>query len=215
MRITLSLPQTRRDAPMSAIPAAVQPIPVLKPPVPRRTFIRYALFSLVGALTATSAVATYQLLYPAKVTGFGAKVAAGSVEEIKALLMHQKYVRNATGNFYLLPATEDGAIAVYWKCVHLGCTVPAPNPDLAGNIQCPCHGSLYNGKTGGLIHGPAAPARLLPGHGGERKRDRRYGEGHHTARLCARSGHQTRVADSRFTGKLTACVYNAYDALSF
>jgi len=158
MRITLSLPQTRRDAPIPGSPATVQPIPVLKPPVPRRTFIRYALFSLIGAFTATSAVATYQLLYPAKVTGFGAKVAAGSVEEIKALLMHQKYVRNATGNFYLLPATEDGAIAVYWKCVHLGCTVPAPNPDLAGNIQCPCHGSLYNGKTGGLIHGPATRA---------------------------------------------------------
>lgn len=136
-------------------PLAADVIPVLKPPVPRRAFIRYALFTLVGAFTATSAVATYQLLYPTKVTGFGAKVAAGSVNEIKALLAHQKYVRIASGHFYLLPATEESAIAVYWKCVHLGCTVPAPNPDLAGNIQCPCHGSLYNGKTGDLIHGPA------------------------------------------------------------
>lgn len=154
MRITLSQPTVRRDPHVMRSPAE-QTIPVLAPPVPRRTFIRYAVLSLIGAFTATSAVATYQLLYPTKVTGFGAKVAAGSVEEIRALLMHQKYVRNAVGKFYLLPATEEGAIAVYWKCVHLGCTVPAPNPDLAGNIQCPCHGSLYNGKTGDLIHGPA------------------------------------------------------------
>jgi cytochrome b6-f complex iron-sulfur subunit len=153
MRITASPPRQHNvQAPESR---AADTISVLRPPMSRRTFIRYALFTLVGAFTATSAVATYQLLYPTKETGFGAKVAAGSVEEIKALLAHQKYVRNASGHFYLLPATEDGAIAVYWKCVHLGCTVPAPNPDLAANIQCPCHGSLYNGKTGDLIHGPA------------------------------------------------------------
>jgi cytochrome b6-f complex iron-sulfur subunit len=153
MRITVSIP-LRHAARALEMPAAAV-IPVLKLPVPRRAFIRYALFTLVGAFTATSAVATYQLLYPTKVTGFGARVAAGSVDEIKALLAHQKYVRNASGHFYLLPATEESAIAVYWKCVHLGCTVPAPNPDLAGNIQCPCHGSLYNGRTGDLIHGPA------------------------------------------------------------
>ena len=155
MRIILSSPPLRRGVRALEIPTATQSIPIIRPPVPRRKFIRYAVFSLLGAFTATSAVATYQLLYPTKVTGFGAKVAAGSVEEVKALLGHQKYVRNASGHFYLLPATEDAAIAVYWKCVHLGCTVPAPNPDIAGNIQCPCHGSLYNGKTGDLIHGPA------------------------------------------------------------
>lgn len=130
-------------------------IPVLPPAVPRRKFLRYALVALVGSFTATSAVATLRLLYPTKVTGFGAKVAAGSVEEIKAQLAAQKFVRNASGHFYLLPAVDGGAIAVHWRCVHLGCTVPAPSPDLQGNIQCPCHGSLYNGKTGDLIHGPA------------------------------------------------------------
>lgn len=154
MRITMLSP-LRHALQAPEISLAADTIPVLKPPMSRRAFVRYALFTLVGAFTATSAVATYQLLYPTKVTGFGAKVTAGSVDEIKALLAHQKYVRNASGHFYLLPAMEESAIAVYWKCVHLGCTVPAPNPDLAGNIQCPCHGSLYNGKTGDLIHGPA------------------------------------------------------------
>jgi cytochrome b6-f complex iron-sulfur subunit len=145
-------PQPLNDPSHEQIPA---PIPVMKSPLSRRRFVRNALFGLIGAFTATSAVATYRMLYPTKVTGFGTKVVAGSVAEIKAALATQRYVRNPEGRFYLLPATDSGVIAVYWRCVHLGCTVPPPNPALSGNIQCPCHGSLYDGRTGGLIHGPA------------------------------------------------------------
>jgi Rieske Fe-S protein len=85
----------------------------------------------------------------------GTKVAAGGVAEIKAMLGTQRYLRNPDGRFYLLPATDTGVIAVSWRCVHLGCTVPPPNPALNGNIQCPCHGSLYDGRTGAVMHGPA------------------------------------------------------------
>ncbi|MDQ6604261.1 MAG: Rieske (2Fe-2S) protein [Chloroflexota bacterium] len=130
-------------------------LPVLDQRTSRRRFTRYGLFGLLGAFTATSAVATYRMLYPTKVIGFGAKVNAGTVQDVKTLLAGQKFVRNSSGRFYILPASADTAIAVYWKCVHLGCTVPAPSPALEGNIQCPCHGSLYNGQTGDLIHGPA------------------------------------------------------------
>jgi cytochrome b6-f complex iron-sulfur subunit len=121
----------------------------------RRKFTRNSLFTLLGAFVATSAVATYRMLYPTKVTGFGTKVAAGTVQDIQTQLTNQKFVRNSEGRFYILPGDAGGQIAVYWRCVHLGCTVPAPSPALDGNIQCPCHGSLYNGKTGALIHGPA------------------------------------------------------------
>lgn len=130
-------------------------LPILEHQTSRRKVTRYGLFALLGAFTATSAVATYKMLYPNKVTGFGAKVNAGTVQDVKTLLASQKYIRDSVGRFYLLPAAPDAAIAVYWKCVHLGCTVPAPSPALDGNIQCPCHGSLYNGQTGALIHGPA------------------------------------------------------------
>jgi len=140
----------------SQIPHTRQRLPVLEQRISRRRFTRYLLFGLLGAFTATSAVATYRMLYPNKVTGFGAKIAAGTVSDIKTLLASQKYVRNTEGHFYFLPTTEpDHAIAAYWRCPHLGCTVPPPNPGLEGNIQCPCHGSLYNGLTGQLIHGPA------------------------------------------------------------
>ena len=155
MRRTLSASRQRYGWKEPEMLSTAQAILIEKSPISRRRLIRYAIFSILGAFTATSAVATARLLYPTAVTGFGSKVPAGTIDDIRTQLADQKYVRNVTGKFYLLPAIEGGAIAVYWKCVHLGCTVPAPNPDLAGNIQCPCHGSLYNGKTGDLIHGPA------------------------------------------------------------
>ncbi len=130
-------------------------LPMLAQPMARRHFTRYALFSLLGAAVATSAVATAKALYPTKVAGFGTKVVVGPVTEVREALGHQAYLRNDAGRFYLLPATETTAIAVYWKCVHLGCTVPPPSPTLDGNIQCNCHGSQYSGKTGDLLKGPA------------------------------------------------------------
>lgn len=130
-------------------------LPALGAPIPRRRFIRYAVFTVLGAFLAEGAIAMARMLFPTAVKGFGTKIAAGSVSDIKAQLASQKYVRNPEGRFYLLPVIPNGAIACYWRCVHLGCTVPPPNPVLEGNIQCPRHGSLYNGMNGGLIHGPA------------------------------------------------------------
>jgi Rieske Fe-S protein len=130
-------------------------LPMRETPLSRRRFVRYVIFASLGAFLAEGAVAMARMLFPNEIKGFGTKIVAGTVPEIKTLLASQEYVRNPGGKFYLLPAIPDGAIACYWRCVHLGCTVPPPNPALEGNIQCPCHGSLYNGKTGGLIHGPA------------------------------------------------------------
>jgi cytochrome b6-f complex iron-sulfur subunit len=63
----------------------------------------------------------------------------------------------------------EGFFALYWKCPHLGCTVPwapqdpaMPGPpgggDLSftdkGRFKCPCHGSIYN-RYGQIIAGPA------------------------------------------------------------
>lgn len=38
------------------------------------------------------------------------------------------------------------------RCTHLGCTVNEPVNDVMG---CPCHGSLFNPQTGGVVRGPA------------------------------------------------------------
>lgn len=50
------------------------------------------------------------------------------------------------GKFYLAHVPE-GLLALYWKCTHLGCTVPfKANEEFQGNygvFRCPCHGSIY------------------------------------------------------------------------
>lgn len=136
-------------------------LPVLEQITSRRKFTRYALLSLLGAFAATSAVATVRSLYPTTVKGFGARVTAGSVAEVNATLVGQGYVRNDAGHFYLLSAEQGAAIAVYWKCKHLGCTVPPPGAN--GRIECPCHNSWYDGKTGALLKGPAThPLDFIP-----------------------------------------------------
>ncbi len=49
---------------------------------------------------------------------------------------------------------KDGSywIALYQRCVHLGCTVPFR--DNCVSFKCPCHGSHYN-VTGEWLDGPA------------------------------------------------------------
>jgi cytochrome b6-f complex iron-sulfur subunit len=49
---------------------------------------------------------------------------------------------------------SDGTywIALYQRCVHLGCTVPFRNDCLS--FKCPCHGSHYN-SDGEYLDGPA------------------------------------------------------------
>jgi cytochrome b6-f complex iron-sulfur subunit len=49
---------------------------------------------------------------------------------------------------------SDGSywVALYQKCVHLGCTVPFRND--CSSFKCPCHGSHYN-VDGEYLDGPA------------------------------------------------------------
>lgn len=61
------------------------------------------------------------------------------------------------GKFYL-SHVPDGLLALYWKCTHLGCTVPyKPDEEFSGNrgiFLCPCHGSTYL-STGENVAGSA------------------------------------------------------------
>lgn len=50
------------------------------------------------------------------------------------------------------PADGSYWLALYQKCVHLGCTVPFRNDCVS--FKCPCHGSHYN-VDGGYLDGPA------------------------------------------------------------
>jgi len=141
--------------------------------VSRRQFFNRATVSLVGASTLTFAAASFvAFLWPFAVSGFGGKVRVGNRDEII------NSIRSGGGFFYssearswvteypagglakakavypapVLPGMEQGLIAMYQKCPHLGCRVP----DCKSSqwFECPCHGSQYN-RVGEKKAGPA------------------------------------------------------------
>src|SRR5258708_10647459 len=52
----------------------------------------------------------------------------------------------------VLTGMEQGVVALYQKCVHLGCRVPFC--ETSQWFECPCHGSQYN-RVGEKKGGPA------------------------------------------------------------
>lgn len=59
-----------------------------------------------------------------------------------------------TGRFHV-SNTENGILALYGVCTHLGCLPKWV--DTNGRFECPCHGSKFNGD-GSWIEGPAPRA---------------------------------------------------------
>lgn len=144
----------------SRLPYAPARMPVLEPLVSRRQFTRYAFFSLLGAAAATSAASAARSLYPAKTTGIGARVSAGSVADVKKALKEDRYLKNIAGQFYLLPVETDRVIAVSWVCTDLAFTVHNFDGLFMG---CPFCGTRYNAKTGIVEFGIAPrPLNYMP-----------------------------------------------------
>lgn len=114
----------------------------------RRSFTRNAALGAVGVVLAETAAAFVWFFWPNKTGAFGSEinVAAENVPAIDA-----PPFRVAEGKFFLVQ-NEDGLIAMYWRCVHLGCTVPWTAAE--NQFHCPCHGSIYN-KNGERLAGPA------------------------------------------------------------
>jgi 3-phenylpropionate/trans-cinnamate dioxygenase ferredoxin component len=66
------------------------------------------------------------------------------------------------GNQILISSIGDEYLALGNKCTHRGCKLS--NGVLSGeNIKCGCHGSIFNAKTGDVLHGPAT--QPLPKYG--------------------------------------------------
>lgn len=135
----------------------------------RRSFLRNAF--LVGNLGVLSAMggASLAFLWPNLRGGFGAELDIDDAETILAeIRANRAPFEYPAGRMYLVeydaaldPAgeyadiTDGGAsplMAIYQKCVHLGCKVPWCGS--AQWYQCPCHGSNYN-RWGEYQLGPA------------------------------------------------------------
>lgn len=137
----------------------------------RRSFLRVSVFAglslTVGALAA-GALAFVNMRRP---PGFGGNV---TVPRSEIPMPADEPSRVSQGKFWLVnlggaegdvfaAGGTGGLMAIYWKCTHLGCTVPwradfdggAVNfPGITGWFRCPCHGSTYS-RAGVRVYGPA------------------------------------------------------------
>lgn len=122
-------------------------------------------WTVAGLVAAGEAgVATLAFMYPRLAAGsFGGVVNIGPLGDILKDLPDPKtrpsdrFVNS--GRFYL-SRTDDGILAMYRKCVHLGCVVPWNERE--DQFHCPCHGSLYD-RRGIVLGGPAPrPLDLFP-----------------------------------------------------
>ena len=159
--------------PAPAIPSeAVVPAPLATTPVTRRRILRLGFFTALAAMLGGIGATVINTVYPRGVTGFGGPVAVPASQIPKP---GAPPMQNVEGHFLLVNLAPDegrlaaddaptsgGLLALWWKCPHLGCTVPwrgdavSPHDDDSrrGNFICPCHGSTYT-KAGVRYFGPA------------------------------------------------------------
>lgn len=128
-------------------------------PRTRRDILKWGLFGSLLAMLALFGQAFLSYFTPKKVGTFGGKVPVPIT--LADLPVNADPYRVREGKFYLVHI-PDGLLALYWKCKHLGCTVPwKADEEFQGQIgvfHCPCHGSIYL-RNGQNVAGPA-PAPL-------------------------------------------------------
>ncbi len=140
----------------------------------RRRVLKIGLWTSLGALAVSAGAGVLNNLYPRKTDSFGGPVvvAANAIPQ-----PGEAPRQNFEGHFLLVnlaadegriagdeSAADGGLLALWWKCPHLGCTVPWKGDeriaadkdplDRRGWFHCPCHGSTYT-KAGVRVAGPA------------------------------------------------------------
>jgi len=158
-------------------PAAAAPVP-WTPPDPeviganRRPFLNPSIVSTPGFGLSAFGVSIVAFLWPSSSGGFGSRIRVGNFDEIRQKIADgngfayypegrmwiteypQSALDKARGVYSPpeLAGMEAGFIALYQKCVHLGCRVP--QCETSQWFECPCHGSQYN-QVGEKKGGPA------------------------------------------------------------
>jgi cytochrome b6-f complex iron-sulfur subunit len=137
--------------------------------VTRRQFFNRAMSATFGSFLALLAVDSLAFFWPRLTGGFGADVDAGDLSEVAAQVFTPDgaviplFVPEARA--YIVPSTPTlspqfvgktvelaGLMALWQRCVHLGCRVPWCGP--SQGFECPCHGSKYS-YVGEYFAGPA------------------------------------------------------------
>ena len=138
--------------------------------VSRRQFFNRALGATFGSFVAVLGIELLAFMWPRLKGGFGASIDAGSVIDLIAATRTpdggvvpafipeaRAYVvpvddTNLSEQFEGKSVAAGGLMALYQRCVHLGCRVPWCAT--AQGFECPCHGSKYD-YIGEYFGGPA------------------------------------------------------------
>jgi cytochrome b6-f complex iron-sulfur subunit len=145
--------------------------------VTRRKFFGRAVGAVFGLFMLQFALAGLAFFWPKLKGGFGTQITAGSVKELKSEVLQAGVVmpkaipaaqawivpfeidlldksQFAEVPFVVAGGEDDGVglMALWHRCVHLGCRVPDCIP--SQGFECPCHGSKYNAH-GEYAAGPA------------------------------------------------------------
>jgi cytochrome b6-f complex iron-sulfur subunit len=141
----------------------------------RRNLLKLGFWTGVGATLAAAGASVLNNLYPRGASGFGGPIA---VPPERIPQPGEPPTQVLDGRFWLANLAPDegraagdgvsapgGLVALWWKCPHLGCTVPWKESYVAredplgrrGFFNCNCHGSTYT-KAGVLVRGPAERA---------------------------------------------------------
>jgi cytochrome b6-f complex iron-sulfur subunit len=156
-----------------APPAVVGPIDPETYGQTRRQFLNRGVVGLMVVSISGFGASVVAFLWPTVSGGFGSKITAGTVDAVQKVIATRQPFYNPQGRFYINPYPTDAAtqakakklyspgllvgmeagyVALYQKCVHLGCRVPWCQSSQW--FECPCHGSKYN-RVGEKQAGPA------------------------------------------------------------
>lgn len=139
--------------------------------IARRSFLRVSTFAGLTLAVGAMSAGFLNFFNLRKPTGFGGIVTVTSTRipapsaEPSRISEGKFWITNLAGpeGDVLGVGGTGGVLALYWKCPHLGCTVPwnasfngaqVNFPGIVGWFRCPCHGSTYS-RAGIRVFGPA------------------------------------------------------------
>jgi cytochrome b6-f complex iron-sulfur subunit len=156
----------------SGTPARYEPVDPEELGVTRRQFFNRGLLTGLALGVSGFGAAALAFLWPSTAGGAGTKVNL-PLADVEASIAKKEPYYNATARTYIQPypkdalpkakkvygnepgvikGMEEGFVALYQKCPHLGCRVPWCQTSQW--FECPCHGSKYN-RVGEKKGGPA------------------------------------------------------------
>jgi cytochrome b6-f complex iron-sulfur subunit len=141
--------------------------------VTRRMFFNRGILAGLGFSVAGFGAAALAFVWPSGAGGTSGKITVGTLDQVNKAIDDKIPYYNATAKTYIQPypkadlkkakkvptylppllaGMDQGYVALYQKCPHLGCRVPWCQTSQW--FECPCHGSKYN-RVGEKRGGPA------------------------------------------------------------